>query len=849
MKYTDTTLWKTSLANHGDADDPLRQSLRETFERSRNNAKEILDKIRIDFPALTVHDITHVDSLWQVGSVIAGAEYELNPLEGFVLGCAFLMHDAVLSFEAAGGQDALRETVEWEDFYVDYQKDNFLSPDQQCYETDFRTIRLLHAKYAENLYNTKFLRADSSTFYIIEDESLRKHFGALICKIAASHHWSIDEVEKLGIQQAAPAGYPRDWRINPMKLACIMRCADAGHIDAKRAPDYLLKLLTVNGISRDHWIAQNRLSQIDTDMEDSERVIITSDIDFKESDFAAWNVACDAVQVLDHEIKASNEILREHCVNEFQAKRVCGAESRQNLSRYIKTEGWIPCDASIHISNVEGLIKNLGGEKLYGKEYHLEIVLRELIQNARDAIAARRKRENTFEGKISLYIDQIDGHTWVRVTDNGVGMSMQTIKDYFLNFGSSFWASDLAKSEYPGLNASGFKSVGRFGIGFYAIFMIASEVIVETRKYDKGLDSNIRIKFPSGMCLRPITTKTPGESMDISTSVRFMIDEQKLKWTNNFEVKTNLQGYKPFQVPYASALSYLTAGLDVDVYYSELGEAAQKIHTNIGSRDFDKKQWLKDITFAEQRSDRKYADYIDNNYERLREVCYNGECYGLAALSTIYDDEFTCFDIKTIGGLANFSAHSGHSEYIGCLFAEPATAKRDIAITNDSKTDWFKEQYDILCQQGLTENDKLYLPYVVGKYGIDMTEIMQVRVISCSLRLQTLSLHNLLLLLKGYNWKLILPLSSWSDNRLENYLDYSSTMQMLTSDEVLFIVEKNSGFLSVIDPDSAYQFNIMRCINVVARKYNLKISTTIQVDKAVSRLGGNIKVLVLTVLP
>lgn len=849
MEYTDTTLWRTSLANHGDAHDHLRRSLREAFERSRNNAKEILDKIRIDFPALTVHDITHVDSLWQVGSVIAGPEYGLNPLEGYVLGCAFLMHDAVLSFEAAGGQDALRKTVEWRDFYVDYQKDSSLSPNQQCYETDFRTIRLLHAKYAENLYDTRFLRADGSTFYIIEDESLRTHLGALICKIAASHHWSIDEVEKLGIQQAAPASYPRDWRINPMKLACIMRCADAGHIDAKRAPDYLLKLLTVNGVSRDHWIAQNRLSQIDTDMEDGERVIITSDIDFKESDFAAWNVAWDAVQVLDHEIKASNELLREHRIDEFQAKRVCGAESRQNLSRYIKTDGWMPCDASIHISNVEGLIKNLGGEKLYGKEYHLEIVLRELIQNARDAIVARRKKEAIFEGKISIYIEQIDGHTWVRVTDNGVGMSMQTIKDYFLNFGSSFWASDLAKSEYPGLNASGFKSVGRFGIGFYAIFMIASEVIVETRKYDKGLDSSIRIKFPSGMCLRPIIAKTNGESMDISTSVRFKIDEQKLKWTNNFEVKTNLLGYKSFHVPYASALSYLTAGLDVDVYYSELGEVARKIHTNIGSPDFDKKQWLKDITFAEQRSDRKYADYIDNNYERLRKVCYNGECYGLAALSTIYDDEFTCFDIKTIGGLANFSAHSGHSEYIGCLSAEPATAKRDIAITNDCKTDWVKEQYDILCQQGLTENDKLYLPYVVGHYGIDMTELIQVRVISHSLRIQTLSLHNLLLQLKEYSWKLILPLSSWSENRLENQLDYSRTMQMLTSEEVLFIVEKNSGFLSVIDPDSACQFNIMRCINVVAGKYNLNISKTIQADKAVSRLGGKIKVLVLTVLP
>ena len=623
MQYTKTTLWKTSLADHGDANDPLRQSLREAFERSRNNAKEILDKIRMDFPALTVHDITHVDSLWQVGSVIAGAQYKLNPLEGFILGCAFLMHDAVLSFEAAGGQAALRNTVEWKDFYVDYQEDCSLSSEQQLYETDFRTIRLLHAKYAESLYNTIFTRADGSTFFIIENQSLREHLGALICKIAASHHWSIDEVEKLGIQQAAPADYPVDWRINPMKLACIMRCADAGHIDAKRAPDYLLKLLTINGVSRSHWIAQNRLSQIDIDISDCERVVINSDIDFKESDFAAWNVACDAVQVLDHEIKASNEILREHHVDEFQAKCVCGAESRQNLSQYIKTDGWMPCDASIHISNVEGLIKNLGGEKLYGKDYHLEIVLRELIQNARDAIAARRKIDTTFEGKICIYIEQTDGHTWVRVTDNGVGMSMQTIKDYFLNFGSSFWASDLAKSEYPGLNASGFKSIGRFGIGFYAIFMIASEVIVETRKYDKGLDSNIRIKFPSGMCLRPIIAKTKGKSMDISTSVRFMIDEQKLKWTNKFEVKANIIDYQSFCVPYASALSYLTAGLDVDVYYSEFGKSKRKIHTDIESCDFDIKQWLKDITFAEQRSDRKYADYIDKNYGRLRKVYYN----------------------------------------------------------------------------------------------------------------------------------------------------------------------------------------------------------------------------------
>lgn len=846
MKYTDTTLWKASLGNDEDVNNDLRKSLRESFERARENTIFILAKIRADFPALTVHDITHVDSLWQVGSVIAGENFDLNPLEGFVLGCAFLIHDAVLSYDAAGGQDKLRNTVEWKDFYEDYKKKENLTQEEQLYETDFRTIRFIHAQCAEELYTKKFTRSDGSSFYIIENESLRNHFGPLICKIAASHHWSIDRVESLETQQSAPADYPLEWRINPIKLACIIRCADAGHIDAGRAPDYLLKLLTINGVSRNHWIAQNRLSQIDYDINDHEKVIISSNIDFKVSDFAAWNVAHDAVQVLDHEIKASNHILKENNISEFQVKSVSGIESRQSLSRYIKTDGWIPCDANIHISNVEGLIKNLGGEKLYGKEHQLEIVLRELIQNARDAIAARRQRENGFIGKISVSIEQIDGKTWVCVNDDGVGMSMQTIKDYFLNFGSSFWASDLAKSEYPGLNASNFKSVGRFGIGFYAIFMVASEVIVETRKYDKGLESNLKIKFPNGLCLRPIIANPHGAGMNISTSVKFVIDEKKCKWENQIKIDSHIMGIDSFTVPYAGALSYMTAGLDVDVYFSELGKTQQKIHTDIYSPDFDMVQWLKDITYAEYRNDAKYKDYISNNYTRVRDIWHNGTFYGKAALNTLYNNQFSCFSVTTIGGLSNFNRNNGDDEFLGCIFAEPITAKRDSSITTVCKTRWAKEQYDILCRQGLTEKDKLHLPYVLGQYGIDMTDIMVVRVVSKECGIISFNLLSLLRFMKDNNKKLVLPLCSFSDSRLEYHLDYERTLQKINSDEVVFFVEKNGNFLNIKDIDHEFPFNIMHCINVAAQKLSLKITLIKQDNKAVSIIAGIGKAIILT---
>ena len=152
MDYKETLLWKNSIDNTEYGNDSQREELKQAFFRARNNAKFILDKIRSDFPSLTVHDISHVDSLWQVGSVITGNDYDINPLEGFVLGCAFLMHDAVLSYEAAGGQERLRVTIEWKDYYADYKGKECSTEEIRLYETDFSTIRLLHAKYAEQLY-------------------------------------------------------------------------------------------------------------------------------------------------------------------------------------------------------------------------------------------------------------------------------------------------------------------------------------------------------------------------------------------------------------------------------------------------------------------------------------------------------------------------------------------------------------------------------------------------------------------------------------------------------------------------------------------------------------------------
>lgn len=851
MDYKETYLWKKSLENKEYRYDDLREMLKNIFYRTRENAEFLLSNIQKDFPSLTVHDITHVDSLWQAGSVIVGENYEISPLEGFVLGCAFLMHDAVLSFKAAGGKETLRDTIEWKDYYAEYQENVNLTEEELIYEADFSTIRLLHAKYAENLYNQLFVRSDGTSFYIIENESIRMHLGELICKIAASHHWNIDDVEKMGVQIPSPPEFPREWRINPLKLACILRCADAGHIDAGRAPDHLLKLLEINGVSKNHWIAQNRLMQIDTDLNDENKVIIRSNIKFREEDFAAWNVAYDAVCVLDHELKSSNEILKRNKTQEFKAKGVTGADTQENLCKYIETDGWIPCDANVHISNIEGLINNLGGEKLYGSEHKLEIVLRELLQNGRDAICARRKMESDYEGKICVQIEKESNSTWITVKDDGVGMSINGIKDYLLNFGSSFWASDLAKSEYPGLKSSGFKSVGRFGIGFYSIFMVASEVIVETRRYDMGLEDTFVLKFPKGLCLRPIVSKKRGNSSVHSTIIRFCIDESKCQWKEKSIIKPGILGEEPFEVPYSAVLSNVTAGLDVDVYYVELDKPVKKIHTDIDKLELaslEMAEWLKEITYANYHGGTIYTDYINANYKRLRKVYSGGKYHGIAALNTLWQANATYFDVTTIGGLSTFSHASNDAEFLGYIIAEADTAKRDGNIKSIDKKHWAKEQYSILSEQGLTEIDKLRLPYILGKYGIDMTDEMMIRVTNKEKKIYMLKLIDLLNLLKNTNQKIIFPLSNFNkENRIENYIDYDRTREIMGDHEWLYIVETNSNFLNTKEDDPEFPFNMYTCIRILADKYSMIIHDEIEVNRAFSPVGGMCKVLTISV--
>lgn len=337
----------------------------------------------------------------------------------------------------------------------------------------------------------------------------------------------------------------------------------------------------------------------------------------------------------------------------------------------------------------------------------------------------------------------------------------------------------------------------------------------------------------------------------ISANVRFLIDENKCPWNAMAEINPNINGKNSFRVPYSAVLSNLTAGLDVDVFYSELGANEEKIHKNIEKMKLgtmEIAEWLKDITYAGYRSTSEYMEYIDKNYMRVKKIMCNDTYYGMAALNTLWQSGTSYFDVTTVGGLSTFNHHSGSEEFLGCLLAETDTAKRDGNVKFNDKTDWVREQYSILQQQGLGGEDKLHLPYVLGKYRIDMTDEMMIRICNKSGDVFKENLKDLLCKMKESNQKLIFPLSNFCDTRIENYLDYGRTCKLISENELLFIAEQNSNFLDIKEHDMEFPYNIIHCINMIAENHSLVIRSQIENSKAISLLTGPCKAFGLKVL-
>ena len=701
----------------------------------RKRVQQLSSRIADSLPGLTIHDISHLDALWKVASTVAGPDYPLNPLEAYVFGTSVLLHDAGLCFEAySGGKDAVRDTLEWRDSYGRLSRIAGASPNLKR-EADLEALRALHASQAARLA-TQPWKIEDRELYLIDDHDLRENYGELIGNIASSHHWDLEMVEsRFKIPRPAAPFLDADWVVDSLKVACLLRVADAGHMDGTRAPSFLLRVLQMNSVSRTHWESQNKLGRLGVSSDDPAQLVVASTRRFPRGESAAWWVAFDLIGVFDRELRRSNALLgasSDGPRRAFARKSVAGAGQVRELVQYVEPDGWEPTDSTVHVSDVANLVATLGGEQLYGKDAdRLNVALRELIQNATDAICGRRSLPNSggFEGCITVRLRKRRDRIWIlQVDDDGVGMSSTTLTNELLDFGRSFWVSERAAREFPGIQTSGYTPIGRFGIGFFSIFMAASSVRVFSRRFDKALDDVRCLSFDDGLSLRPtLSSERPDDiGMNVCTRVEVQVKPGVVGDPDQMAIRCNLQGHKDFMVPFENYIAAMVAGIDVPVTVEREG-GQRKVQGRFPPDPSKREIWLQTLSYMNAGVNQGANVGLRRALPRLREIRDGHRCYGLAAIDVLGLQGGVFLSSKAVGGLVDPHARYDDS-FVGVVEHLPATAQRgpgEMAAPRESIERWVSEQIRLLKTEYLSEIESLFASYSIFELGFDPIEVLQ----------------------------------------------------------------------------------------------------------------------------
>lgn len=719
MAYTDSWLWQKAFVEpRSDATVAEQQYFLGRYQSMREKAALLVGRISSDLKDMTVHDISHLDALWEMGSILARDRVDFNPPEAFVYGGAILLHDAAMSLAAYdGGLAGLKMEVSWKDSHarIKAQQVNATSPMTEDLVEKLATaeaLRSLHASQAEKLPTMNWVSGTGPAEFLIDDPEVRNFYGPKIGKIAHSHWWSIDKVENELSNDLGPLGGRTSSKISLLKIASMLRVSDAIHLDRRRAPAFLRKLLNPEGVSADHWSFQERMA---VPFIENSALVYSAAPAFDISVAEAWWLAFDAVSMVDKELRQVDHLLQKRGIARLNATRVEGVGSPTELARYVETVGWVPVDSTVRVSDVPKIVATLGGSKLYGDDPLAAI--RELIQNAADAVSARRSMEKRSKqwGEVKVSLRRNGTATWLIVEDNGIGMSTNVLTGPLIDFGNSFWRSSLAAKEFPGLQASGIAATGKYGIGFFSIFMLGKRVRVTSRRFDKASDSVRSLEFQNGLGSRPILFEPSQEGVLIDGGTRIEVELNKDPTEEGGFLYQG--GFRKTVRPLSPVIAATAPNISVQLSVDEFGNEEVVVYPddwiNMDGDDL--------IGRISGIGNKKTGSKSSSQSRMMPLIADDGEIYGRAMIET------ESFGTSGSGCISVGGLRASNFGFIrGVLLGQESTAARNSAFPIAPPgvlASWATEQAGLLAEVQLRAEDKARAAQVVLLCGGDIGEL------------------------------------------------------------------------------------------------------------------------------
>jgi molecular chaperone HtpG len=176
---------------------------------------------------------------------------------------------------------------------------------------------------------------------------------------------------------------------------------------------------------------------------------------------------------------------------------------------------------------------------------HKEVFLRELISNASDALTKMRFHSlanHDYEGKdlpLEIKIDVDEKNKILTVSDSGIGMTKDEVVrniGTIAKSGSLEFIKNLSEQAKKDSNI-----IGQFGVGFYAVFMVADEVRIRTKSYKKDEPAYEWRSDGSGKYfLHPVEKESRG------TDIVIHLKDDEKEYTDKSRIQEIIKKYSNF---------------------------------------------------------------------------------------------------------------------------------------------------------------------------------------------------------------------------------------------------------------------------------------------------------------
>ena len=461
----ETALWEIYTKKTPEID----SSRRIWVEKVYNNAVIYLKRVCETFPNYTLHDETHVlNVIYAMGAVLGDQIENLSVGEIELLILVAALHDIGM-------------------VYDENDKENAFNDDRKCKRfLQENTPELIGVPYTDWSENTKqwYLRTlhpfrlheilSTGEWKNLCDERPREIVPLQnIIAVCQAHGEELSSTKSNAMLK-----YLSAYETDTLFCAMLLRLADLLDFDDTRSPQILFKYAVNNEKSVKEWKKHMASTGFKYPLTPSGGELVFSaecnepGEEYSIRDFLDW---------IDDELINCKKLQKLCCKKwqqEFPFPRSVSRDGIVSVG-YVSDKFMLTMDQT-------RILELLTGENLYDSN---DVFIRELLQNAVDATLLRGKLDKNFKvenARIDLWewYDN-DGSIWFRIDDQGTGMTMGMLKNYFLKVGNSYYTSKELKRDLSNYgDDNNFSSISRFGIGFLSCFLCGIEVEVSTLYFD-----------------------------------------------------------------------------------------------------------------------------------------------------------------------------------------------------------------------------------------------------------------------------------------------------------------------------------------------------------------------------